>query len=131
MDQMGVNIGFLLETKLIGGVNTHFSSGYEVFALTATLVWLGRISLFWRGNNLYKVEETQNWGPGIVLLHLMMSDIRFYIVGCYIPPSDLETLTHINKAWHACPAGAHPILVGNLNINLCAPRMERKETIAK
>ncbi len=61
----------------------------------------------------------------------MMGDTRFYIVGCYIPPSNLETLTHIDKAWCACPTGAHPILVGGLNINLCAPRTAREETIAK
>jgi hypothetical protein len=61
----------------------------------------------------------------------MMGDIRFYVVGCYIPPSNLETLTHINKTWCACPKGVHPILVVNLNINLCAPRTEHKETIAK
>ncbi len=37
----------------------------------------------------------------------------------------------IDKAWRACPTGAHPIVVGNLSINLFAPCMERKETIAK
>jgi hypothetical protein len=61
----------------------------------------------------------------------MMGDVRFYIVVCYIPPSNLETLVDINKAWRTCPTGVHPIVVGNLNINLCAPRMESKETIAK
>jgi hypothetical protein len=38
MGQMGVDIRFLLETKLTGGIYTCFSSGYEVFALTETLV---------------------------------------------------------------------------------------------
>ncbi len=54
-----------------------------------------------------------------------------FVIGCYIPPSDLETLTDANKAWRMCPAGAHPILVGNLNFNFCAQRTEREETIAK
>jgi hypothetical protein len=52
-------------------------------------------------------------------------------VGCYIPPSDLETLAYIDKAWHECPKGAHPILVGNLNFNLRVPLTKREETIAK
>ncbi len=69
---------------------------------------------------MYKVEEMQIWGPNIISVHLMMGDTRFYVIGCYIPPSDLETLTHINKAWCACPMGAHTILVGYLNINHCA-----------
>jgi hypothetical protein len=58
MDQMGVDIGFLLETKLTRGIYTGFSSGYEVFASTATLVQQVGIALFWRGNNFYEVEET-------------------------------------------------------------------------
>ena len=80
---------------------------------------------------MYKVEETQNWEPNIISLLLMMGNIRFYVVGCYIPPSDLDTLTHIDTDWRMCPMGAHLILVSDLNINLCALHTERKETIAK
>jgi hypothetical protein len=60
-----------------------------------------------------------------------MGAIRFYVVGCYIPPSDLETLTDIKQAWQTCPTGAHPLLVGNLNFNFCAPCTEREEMIAE
>jgi hypothetical protein len=62
MDQLGVDIGFLLETKLTWGIYTHYSSGYSVLASTATSVRQGGIALFWRGNNLYKVKETRIWG---------------------------------------------------------------------
>jgi hypothetical protein len=54
-----------------------------------------------------------------------------FVVGCYILPSDLTTLACVETAWRKCPAGAHPILVGNLNLTLCAPRKEREETIAE
>jgi hypothetical protein len=131
MDQLGVDIGFLLETKLTGGIYTHYSSGYSILALTATLVWQGGIALFWRGNNLYEVEETKMWGANVISLHLMMGAIQLFVVGCYIPPSDLEMLTDVDKAWHACPVGAHSILVGDLNFNFCAPCTECKEMIAK
>jgi hypothetical protein len=131
MDQLGVYIGFLLETKLTGGIYTHYSSGYSVLALTATLVRQGGIALFWRGNSLYKVEEMQIWGANVISLHLMMGAIRVYVIGCYIPPSDLELLTHIKRAWQACPTSAHLLLVGNLNFNFCALCTERKETIAE
>ena len=80
---------------------------------------------------MYEVEETKIWGANIISLHLMMGAIQFFVVGCYIPPSDLEMLTDVNKAWRACPVGAHPILVGNLKFNFCAQRTERKEMIAK
>ena len=61
----------------------------------------------------------------------MMGARRFYDVGCYIPPSDLDALAYIDQAWHKCPKGAHPILVSDLNLNLRAPRTEQEETIAE
>jgi hypothetical protein len=92
MDQLGVDIGFLVETKLTGGIYTRHLSGYDVLALTATLSSSGGIALFWRGNISYEVKETRIWGPNVISLHLMMGSTRFFVVGCYIPPSDLETL---------------------------------------
>jgi hypothetical protein len=58
INQLGVDIGFLLETKLTGGIYTRYSSGYTVLASTPTSVRQGGIALFWRGNNSYKVKET-------------------------------------------------------------------------
>ncbi len=45
----------------------------------------------------------------------------------------LDTLasTHVNEAWQACPKGCLPILLGDLNVNLAAPRNEHNDTIAK
>ncbi len=80
---------------------------------------------------MYKVEKMQIWGSNSISLHLMMGLTRFFVVGCYIPPSDLETLACINKAWRECLKGAHPILVGDLNLYLQALRSEREDTIAK
>jgi hypothetical protein len=131
MNQLGVDIGFLVETKLTGGIYTWHSFGYNVLASTAKSSSSGGIALFWRGNISYDVKETRVWGPNIISLHLMMGTCQFYVVGCYIPPSNLATLACVDKAWSECPRGAHPILVGNLNINLCAPRKERKETFVK
>jgi hypothetical protein len=96
MDQLGVDIGFLVETKLTDGVYTQFLSGYKVVASTAPSARQGRIALFWRSNNLYKIKETKVWGPNVISTHSMMGAIRFYVMGCYIPPSDLETLMYIN-----------------------------------
>jgi hypothetical protein len=95
MDQLGVDIGFLLETKLTGGIFTRYSSSYSVLASTATSVRQGGIALFWRGNNSYEVEETQIWGANVISLQLRMDNAQFFVVGCYIPPSDLETLTNV------------------------------------
>ena len=56
---------------------------------------------------------------------------QFYIVGGYIPPSDLTTLTQIQNAWDQCPKGCIPLFLGDLNINLESPRDERDEQIAE
>ena len=120
-----------METKLTGGIYTRHSSGYDVLASNATSSSSGGIALFWRGNISYEVEETRIWGPNVISLHLMMGSIRFFVVGCYIPPNDLEALACVDKAWRECPAGTHPILVGDLNVNLRTPRTEREETIAE
>jgi hypothetical protein len=71
MEQMGVDIGFLLEAKLTGGIYTRHSSGYDVLASNAMSSSSGGIALFWRGNISYEVEETRIWGPIIISLHLM------------------------------------------------------------
>ena len=131
MDNLGVDISFLVEMKLTGGVYTRFLSGYSVLASEAPSAWQGGIALFWRGNNLYEIKETQIWGSNVISLHLIVESTHFLVVGCYIPPSDLATLTCAEAAWRECPAGAHPILVGNLNLNLCAPCTEQEETIAE
>jgi len=108
MDGLGVDIGFLLETKLTDGIYTRFSSGYNVVASTAPSAWQGGIALFWRGNISYEIEETRIWGPNVISLHLMMGKTRFFIVGCYIPPSDLETLACVDKAGVSAPRGLTP-----------------------
>ncbi len=88
-------IGFLLETKLTGGIYTRYSSGYSVLASPATSVRQGGIALFWRGNNSYEVKETQIWGANVISIQLKMDNVRFFVMGCYIPHSDLETLTDV------------------------------------
>ena len=67
MDQLGVDIGFLMETKLTGGIYTQHSSGYDVLASNATSSSSGGVALFWRGNISYEVEETGSGGPTLFL----------------------------------------------------------------
>jgi hypothetical protein len=47
------------------------------------------------------------------------------------PPERPGGIGCVDKAWRECPEGAHPILVGDLNVKLRAPRTEREETIAE
>jgi hypothetical protein len=131
MKLVGVDFGDLLETKLTKGVYTCWSSGYNVRATHAPSAWQRGISLFWRASDLYEVKEVEMRGPNVLSFQLVTSAARYYIVGCYIPPNDLTTLTHVKQAWTACPKGCLPIVIGDLNTNLAAPCKEQDKTIAE
>ncbi len=130
MKQMGVDCGILLETKLTKGVYTCWSSGYNVQSTQAPSKLQGGISLFWRTSRRYEIEEVEMWGPNVLSFQLILGATRWYIVVCYIPPTNLTTLMHVDEAWWACPKGCHPIFLGDLNVNLAAPRNKRDDTIA-
>jgi hypothetical protein len=128
---MGVDCIVLLETKLTKGVYTLWSSGYNVRSTHTPSKWQGGISLFWRTSETYEIDEVELHGPNVLSFQLVLGATRWYIIGCYIPPTDLTTLTHVDEAWQACPKGCLPILLGDLNVNLAAPRNERDNTITK
>jgi hypothetical protein len=128
---MGVDCGILLETKLTKGVYTRWSSGYNVQSTHAPSKWQGGISLFWRTSETYEIEEVELRVQNVLSFQLVSGATRWYIIGCYIPPTNLTTLRHINVTWRACPKGCLPILLGDLNVNLAAPCNECNDTIAK
>jgi hypothetical protein len=131
MTQIGVDCGVLLETKLTKGVYTRWSSCYNVRSTHMPSKWQGGISLFWRTSETYEIKEVELRGPNMLSFQLVSGTTRWYIVGCYIPLTNLTTLTHVNEAWRACPKGCLPILLGDLNVNLAALCNERDDTIAK
>jgi len=129
---MGVDIGFVQETKLTGGIYTRRSCGYTILASDAPSAHQGGVALIYREqHDLYEVEETKVWHPNLLSFQLVTGVDRYFVVGCYIPPSDLSVLEHIQTAWEQCPKGYKPMLIGDLNINLDVPRDERDETIAE
>jgi hypothetical protein len=80
---------------------------------------------------MYEIEEVELRGPNMLLFQLVSGATRWYIMGCYILPTNLTTLMQVKKAWLACPKGCLPILLGDLNVNLAAPCHECTNTIAK
>jgi hypothetical protein len=130
MKQMGVDCGVLLKTKLTKGVYMHWSSGYNVRSTHAPSKWQGGISLFWRTSETYEIEEVELRGPNVLLFQLVLGATRWYIMGCYILPTNLTTFTHVNEAWQACPKGCLPILSRDLNVNLAALCNVRDDRIA-
>jgi hypothetical protein len=132
MKATGVDLGIFMETKVTDGVYTRFSSGYNVTASKAISASQGGIALFWRENELYEVEEVARRGPNVLTFELVTGQMRYFVVGAYIPPSDLgTTLSHIRQAWLECPRGCEPLFLGDLNANLINPRDEREDGIAE
>jgi hypothetical protein len=58
-------------------------------------------------SHLYKVKEMRIWGANVISLQLRMDNARFFVVGCYIPPSDLETLPSNEPGRHAPRVRTH------------------------
>jgi hypothetical protein len=86
---------------------------------------------YFPSNKLYEIEEARVQGPNIITFMVVSGGDRYYAVGCYIPPNNLKTLTHIKAAWNKCPKGQIPVLLGDLNIKLASPRNEHDELIAE
>ena len=95
MAAMDVDFGILAETKITGGIYTCLSSGYNVFASNAVSVRQEGVALFWKPNKLYEIEEWRVRGPNVITFVVVTGVERYYAVGCYIPPNNLMTLTHI------------------------------------
>ncbi len=62
---------------------------------------------------------------------VVMGSQCFYVVGCYIPPTNLSTLPQVKQALNECPKGHTLLLIGDLNVNLCTPRDGRDKSIAE
>jgi hypothetical protein len=131
MEAMGINLRVFLEIKLTGRIYTQNSSGYSVIASNTPRVHQGEIALLWWANKTYEVEDWRIRGPNMLSFVVVTGSQHFHVVGCYIPPNNLSTLPQVKQALNKCPQGHTPLLIGDLNVNLCAPRDERDERISE
>ena len=126
-----VDLAVLQETKLTGGIYTRRSSDYNIVASEASSDRQGGVALCWKESRLFEVEETKFFGPNVVAFRLLTGRSGFYVVGCYIPPSDLLTLQQIESAWDQCPNKFIPVLMGDLNVDLEDLSSERDIQVAE
>ena len=135
LDSLGVDIGFLQETKLTDDTFTpQFSQcgGYKISATNAPSKHQGGVAFCWRKkSNMFIVKEEKKWHPNVMTIHVVTRKIRYYIVGCYLPPDDLETLEYVKKAWEQRPTDATPLLMGDINVDLDNPESERDDIITE
>jgi exonuclease III len=129
--QMKANIAVLQETKLTQGIYTRHSSGFSVVASEAPSAHQGGLALCWKESPLYELEEWKFWSPHVLSFRLITGEFKFWVVGCYIPPTSLAELEFVRKACDAQPKGFKPLLIGDFNIDLDSPRDTRDEEIAE
>ena len=80
----------------------------------------------------FEVKELKLRHPNVLSFELQTGAGRYYIVGCYVPPSSLETLEPVRRALEDAPADerVRPMLWGDLNANLDVPMSFRDEAVA-
>ena len=86
---MNTNIAVVQETKLSEGKHTRLSSGYAVMATDVKSARFGGVALLWEESELYELEEAKARGPNVISFEIVTGTDRYYVVGCYIPPSDV------------------------------------------
>ena len=129
---MNVNISAVQEAKLSGGMHTWLSSGYAVMATDVRNTQFGGVVLLWEGTGLFELKEAKAREPNIISFKITTGSDGYYVVGCYIPPSDVTgtTLASIDQAMSQMPKGCTRLIVSNLNVDLEYSQDDRDEGIA-
>ena len=130
---LNVNIALLTETRLTDEKFPHTLWGYRVVATKARSASQGGIALVWDENHAgFKVEEVKLRNPNVLTFELKTGHARYYVVGCYIPPSSLELLEPVRQALKDAPADkrVRAMMWGDLNVFLDIPISDRDEAVA-
>ena len=129
--KMGVGCVILSEMKITNDRYTRMKSGYKVLATKAPSKHQGGIALLWQPEHkAFEIEATKILTPNLITFQLVMGDERYYVIGIYIPPNNTEGGNELRVAWEVCPANCHPIVMGDLYINLGNPNDDREVDIA-
>ncbi len=128
---MGVGCAILLEMKIIDDHYTPMTLGYKVLTTKAPSKHQGGIALLWQPEHeAFEIEATKIMTLNLITFQLVTGDQRYYVIGIYIPPNNTEGEINLRVAWEACPANCHPIVMGDLNINVGNPRNDCRADIA-
>ena len=120
LDQMGVDVAILTETKL-PKYNTIKSSGYDITHTAARSNSIGGAALCVRKSPWFHVESTKAHGHNVISTHLVTGRKRWLLIGIYIPPSETDhtTVRHALIAARESEKYNIPIImIGDLNIDL-------------
>ena len=144
LDRVGVHIAILQEIKFADAKYAGRNwAGYKIRTAAATSAHCGGVALLYkegpRVQDLYRMENDRVVGKNVVSCEVVTGlrkkqrgwdETRYFIVGCYIPPSEKDGTTRrlVEKALDSRPKGSIPIVLGDLNADLEFPR-NRQEVI--
>jgi exonuclease III len=122
MRLMNVDIGVLTETKLTDDFHPMKSNGYDIITTQATSRHQGGVALFFDNtSDVFVVKGALAFSPNVIWAKLISGNKKWTILGCYIPPSEINnnTLNFIQLALqHDDDDNDEYILLGDLNVNL-------------
>jgi exonuclease III len=70
LEQANVDLAFLTEAKLTGGIHARRGNGYDVIATNAMSKQRGGVALCYRKSDHFEVEETVKHGPNVMAFQL-------------------------------------------------------------
>jgi hypothetical protein len=98
--------------------------GYKVLLTKALNKHQGGTALLWQPDHeAFEVEAVKIVTPNLITFQLVMGDKRYYVMGIYISPNDMEGGDDLWAAWEAFPENCTPLVMGNLNISVEQPGM--------
>ena len=131
MDLMGnVDVCFLTEAKQTDSSYTREASGFEIVATKAMSASRGGVALAYRKSKYWTVESIACHGPNVMSCVIASGGQRTPLIGVYIPPEDETTLEYLETALGRFQGGPTPIVLGDLNTELKAPRNNREQRVA-
>jgi hypothetical protein len=129
INNMNVDIVLLTETKLTNDQHTKRAFGYDVVTTEARSKAQGGVALIYRESEYWTVESVKRLGSEVISFQLATGQIRYSCVGGYIPPKHELIIESICKVFDSFLKGTR-ILLGDLNMNLNNPRIDRGLHIA-
>ena len=88
------------------------------------------VAIAWRdAHGAFEIEEMTARAANVITFQMVTAAVRWYVVGCYISPSDPSTLDGIRGAVQHMPEGRQHLVLGGLNANLSVEHNERDAAV--
>ena len=86
-----VDVAVVQESKFTDAdYATKNAEGYSILTAATDKNNCGGVSLLWREGDHHEMENGKVRGPNTVTCEVQTGEARYYVVGCYMPPSNKE-----------------------------------------